>query len=500
MKVTLINLYSDFYLSTNIGLTYIISAIEDKHTVKLLDAGFHVKNFPQYVLNDIESYQPDVIGFSVTSYSFHSALKISALIKSKYPQISLVFGGVHVTLLPEEMINQPSVDVICIGEGEDAFAEYLACLSFGRHPLGVNGIWFKDSAGNIQRNPLREFRQDLDSLRFPNWDYWDIDKCLENNDSTFDGGLKIITSRGCPYTCTFCSNPAIRKIVPGKFYRLRSPENVVREVERNVNKYYARGFRHIVWADESFGIDIDYLRRFFKLYNAKGFNKVLSWSCQPRTDLITEEWVKLAKESGCNFVCLGIESADEFIRQKIYDKNISNQQVRAAVKILDKYNIEYAVNIIIGCPEDSRRTIRQNIKFLRELKPTRTIILLYQPLPKTELGEKVMADKTFKINYARMFERRPWYRIKSPVVNTKYLSISALTRIMFWLRLRRIFEFLITGMQLKGFSFIVDICKQLKLLMVNNRPILHSCGFAELEARATLKYSRKKNKSLTFRR
>ena len=132
------------------------------------------------------------------------------------------------------------------------------------------------------------------------------------------------------------------------------------------------------------------------------------------------------------------------------DKSISNKDVRQAVKILGRYKIEYGINIIVGCPEDSRRTIYENIKLLKELKPTRTIFLLYQPLPKTELGEKVMADKIFKIRYDRMFEHGPRYRIELPVVNTKYLSISALTRIMFCLRLRRIIEFFITGIQLKG--------------------------------------------------
>ncbi|MFH0918163.1 MAG: radical SAM protein [Candidatus Omnitrophota bacterium] len=499
MKVALVNPNSDFYLSTNLGLTYVISAIEDKHRIKLLDAGFHVKNFTQYVLDNIESYRPDVVGFSVTSFSVRNALKIAKLIKLKYPQILLVFGGVHPTLLPQETIVDQSVDAICIGEGEDAFAEYLDYLSAGRQPLGVAGIWFKDSTGKIIRNPLRQFRQDLDGLRFPNWDYWDIEKRLNINESSFIGGLRFITSRGCPYTCTFCSNPALGNAVPGKFYRLRSPENIVSEIKHNVDKYYDRGFRHVVWGDESFGIDIIYLRKLFELYNGQGFNKALTWSCQPRADFVTDEWAQLAKESGCNFVCMGVESADENIRFKTYDKNISNQDVREAVKILVRHRIEYAINMIVGCPEDSFRTICGNIKLLKELRPARTMFLLYQPLPKTELGQMVMADKTFKINYDRMFERGPRHRIELPVVNTRYLSITALTFFIFWLDLRHVMEFIITGLRLKGMRFIADIYRQFRFLILNNRPILHAYSFAEIEVHTTLKYLREKNKTRILR-
>ncbi len=125
MIVYLINPNLDGSPIPNLGLAYVISSVEKDHKVKLLDLSFHIKHYFKYVLDNLKQDKPDVIGFSVTSFSFHYALKIASLIRNLYPDIPLVYGGVHPTLLPEETIQNPLVDAICIGEGEDSFKEYL---------------------------------------------------------------------------------------------------------------------------------------------------------------------------------------------------------------------------------------------------------------------------------------------------------------------------------------------------------------------------------------
>lgn len=151
-------------------------------------------------------------------------------IKGVYPNVPIIYGGVHPTLLPEETIKHSLVDAICIGEGEKTIVEYLNRLEKGESP-NVKGIWYKEN-GKIVRNSLRPFIQNLDSLPFPNWDYWNIEKYFK----TFfiPNSLSILSSRGCPYNCSFCSNRAIASAIPGRYYRIRFAENVIEEIKRDV--------------------------------------------------------------------------------------------------------------------------------------------------------------------------------------------------------------------------------------------------------------------------
>ena len=175
MKVTFINPNTSKMCRYNIGLAYVMSAVAGKHEVKLLDLTFYPKDYLRFIQRGIEESKPDIVGFSVDSYTFPESLEIAGLIRRAYPDIPFIFGGVHPTLLPEETIRHPLVDAICIGEGEKSFVEYLDKLEKGQEPQ-VDGIWYKDSQGNIQKNRLRPFEEDIDSLTFPNWDYWGIER------------------------------------------------------------------------------------------------------------------------------------------------------------------------------------------------------------------------------------------------------------------------------------------------------------------------------------
>ena len=125
MKVLFVNPNLGGVAGLNVGLAYVISSVEKRHGVKLLDLSFRLKNYQQYIQREIEEYKPDIVAFSVTSFTFQKSLEIGNFIKNIYPGISFIFGGVHPTLLPEETIQHPLVDAICIGEGEKSFLEYL---------------------------------------------------------------------------------------------------------------------------------------------------------------------------------------------------------------------------------------------------------------------------------------------------------------------------------------------------------------------------------------
>ena len=449
MKVAFISPYELGGLSRyNIGLAYVMSSVAQKHEVTLLGLTFRPKDYLRFIQKEMEESKPDVIAFSVTTYTFQKGLEIAGLIRRVYPDIPFIFGGVHPTLLPEETIEQPLVDAICIGEGEKSFLEYLDKLEKGQEPE-VDGIWYKDSKGSIHKNPLRPFEEDIDSLTFPNWDYWGIKRYLETNLYYLPGSMSILSSRGCPYNCSFCSNKAIREAVPGRYYRVRSPENVIAEIKMNLEKYQHKGLKSIFFGDEIFGVDYRWLEAFCELYIKEGLSKRLPWYCETRADIITKQWARTAARANCKLVLLGIESGDDYIRRQVYKKDISQEAIMEAVPNLKDNGIAFMFSMILGCPQDTKKTIRAGIKLVKQLNPIVSYWNFYQPLPKTELASKIV--------WQRDKELKEFWQI--PRIRTLSLNTKDLNRLMLDIRIMQVCQFLRWGIKLKKGGFILDIIK-----------------------------------------
>lgn len=472
MKMTFINpVLSPNVL--NLGLAYVLASAEQKHQVKLLDLALHLRDYKRYVVDSLGKDTPDVIGFSVNSFTFNQSLEIAEIIKKRYPNIPFLFGGVHPTLLPEETLASPLVDAICIGEGEESVVEYLDKLEQGKEP-NVAGIWYKDGNGRIIRNRLRPFQEDLDNIPFPKKDYFDLDKYLKWM-SYMQGNLPYLASRGCPYNCTFCSSPEIRKLFSGRYHRLRNPEKIIEEIEQDETKYSKDGFKYIQFYDDTFGLNMEHLRQFCNLFKESGLHKRLGWTCHTRASVITEEWVKLASKSGCVGVGLGIESGDDYIRNEIYRKNITYKQILGANKILKEYGIISLFYMIFGCPGETRKSIRNSINLLRETKPSLASWSFYLPLPKTELTLQTEKEShSDKIcvkefgEYLRKYNR--WQLRKLPSMTLRDCLIIKFGWIKEFAKLRRgyilidiikyIFSFIITWRY-----YSLKTCTSGKLLM-----------------------------------
>ena len=469
MRIVFINPHEEPFV--NIGLAYVMSAVEGKHKVKLLDMAFHMKKFEKYVVKELKDYGAEVVGFSVTSFSYHRAIKIAGVIRRQYPWIRLVYGGVHPTLMAEETIQHPLVDAICVGEGEDALSEYLGKLEMGREPEGVAGIWYKRPDGSIVRNALRPFREDLDGLQFPNWDHWEIEKYLKINES-FVGGLRHLYSRGCPYSCTFCSNPAIRTVVPGKFFRYRSPENVIAEIKFNRNKYHKIGFKRVAFGDATFGLEREPLLRLCSLYRKENFHRDFIWHCQTRPDVITREWVSTVSESGCCMVNLGVESGDPYIRNKVYRKEFSNDCIINATRELQRQKIPYLLSLIIGCPEESAVSIRNTMALLHQIRPLKVHITFYLNFKKAQ--QQGIIFKSWNM----------------PDGTTRQLTAIQMKRYMALFFMRRMYTFLYFGFKWRGVGFIKDIA--IYIFSINNVrvvPLWNYCFIMGIELFTVIEYA-----------
>ncbi len=447
MKIALVNPNLSGVVGQNIGLAYLISAVESKHTVKLLDLTFHARDYRAYLDAALKADRPEIIGFSVNSFNFASGLKIADFIKKQYPQSLFLWGGVHPTLMPEEVIQHPLVDALCIGEGESALVEYLDLFEQGQLSP-VAGIWYKDKNQQVHRGPPRPFRENIDALPFPNWDYWEIDKYLQE-ELFFTGGLRHLASRGCPYSCTFCSNAALSKTSPGRYYRLRTPLNVITEIKLNVQKYSAKGLKSIFLSDDIFGLDELWLEEFCRLYIQEGLSKKIPWACTTRVDLLTPRWAQTAAAAGCMMVSLGVESGDERIRGQVYKKNISKTQIIRAADYLKDSGIICHISLIIGAPQETPATVNKTMQLAREISPLASQYIFYQPLPKTELLANIKpADlaKTTSLTYLNL-----------PVIFTRDLAKKDLFKIKKRIECERLTNFFKQGLRQQGLGFFIRL-------------------------------------------
>jgi radical SAM superfamily enzyme YgiQ (UPF0313 family) len=366
----------------------------------------------------------------------------------------MIWGGIHPTLLPEQVIENPLVDAVCIGEGEISLREYLDKLERGKKSR-VRGIWYKDN-GRVIKSPLRPYIENLDSLPFPNWDYWEIEKYLKT-ETFFPGSLRVLASRGCPFSCTFCANPALKRAVPGKWYRIRNPKYVIEEIKINKEKYWKRGLRLIYISDEIFGLNKKQFIEFCKLYVKEGLHEELPWECQSRADIITESWSREAARAGCVLVNLGVETGDDYVRNQIYKKGQTTAQIRLAVKRLKKNNIMYKFSMMFGGPWETAKSAQKSINLIKELNPIYVDLIHYQPLPKTELGDLVgggLGNEPF------LNRRDAWLENFS-----KYLSGIESRNLR-----AEVLKYFRRGIKLRGLSFITDVIKY--LLSVDGRRVI----------------------------
>ncbi|MCP4180825.1 MAG: radical SAM protein, partial [bacterium] len=198
--------------------------------------------------------------------------------------IKIIFGGVHVILMPDEVIKYECVDYICTGEGEYVLKELRDKNLNG---FDISGIWYKNE-GKIVKNEQRDLIQNLDELPFADWDDYNLEKYFQVNVSH----MSIMGSRGCPYNCTYCSSHAMRKTLKGKWVRFRSVDNIMEEIEQRIEKYYDRGLRHFQINDDTFILYEDFILDFCRKYIEKGFHKRIIWAANVRANLVTDEIIK----------------------------------------------------------------------------------------------------------------------------------------------------------------------------------------------------------------
>jgi len=447
MKVTLIEPSMEGYvLMPTFSLAIMKGYINEKtkHSASIVDLSFHKKNWKEYLVKKVKEQKPDLIGISVLSFNYTQALKITKLIKKNFPNIKLIVGGIHSILSPEEIIKNPEVDIISTGEGEEMIKELL---DNGLNCEGIKGVWYKQD-GEIIKNPNRKLMENLDDLAFPDWTDFDLDKYFLINNNH----LPIMASRGCPYNCTYCSNHALKKKLEGKYVRFRSPDNLIKEVELRIKQYYGKGLKYLFFYDDTFILYKDFILEFCKKYIEKGYHKLIKWNANVRANLVTDEIIKAMKDAGCYEVRMGVEAGNDYIRNDVYKRNMTKEQIYNAVKIIKKHGLQLRLQFIMGAPYENINMMEESFNLAKNIDADYVLFPILVPLPATEMKdmcvkEGLIEKKGFK-DYHDMFI--------NPVVRTKFASSGQIKKLVNKIRIYQIKKYILEGLKLGGPLFIWD--------------------------------------------
>ncbi len=380
-----------------LGLGYLAAVLEkNDFEVKIIDCPVCKMDHNKLGI-ELASFKPDLVGVASMTPTLPSAVKSAQTAKEVCPDAKVVMGGPHATFADEQILTEePTVDIVVRGEGEETLLE-LAQRSPELNKLqDVKGITFR-SKNQIIQTPNRPFIQNLDELPRPAYKKLPIDMYRIHGKKV----LPIMTSRGCPFQCAFCSASRIF----GAGYRSRSPENVLAELEWLRDEHDAEG---ISFHDDTLTFS---KKRIMDICNGIINRKInLPWGCSTRVDLVTKEILNKMAQANCNEVCFGVESGCQKILNAVH-KQVSPEQNENAIKWAKDAGMFVSVSVIIGYPGETKETVKETLDLIHRVEPDDVWLCLPTPYPGTELralveklGWKMSDDWTLYNTMNAVFE------------------------------------------------------------------------------------------------
>lgn len=375
----------------SLGLAYIAAVLEKEgHEVKIFDCSIGVSF--EKLKKQLSDFKPEIVGITGTTPSSPSMVKAARDVRENLPDAIILVGGAHLTAMPEETMKNDVFDIGVMREGEVTVVELLDQISKkGMKGLDtINGLVYREN-GNIRITKPRELIKDIDQIPFP---ARHLLPSLDSYSPTPASYKKlplgvIISSRGCPYPCTFCD-----RAVFGTRYRFRSVDNVLDEVEELINKY---GAREIRFFDDCMTVDID---RMFKMCDGlKKRGIKIPWTCLTRVNTVTKDLLIKMKEAGCWQVLYGLESGDPRIL-KLLKKKASIEQIEKAVHWSKEAGLNIRADFIVGTPGETLESMQKTLDFALKLKVDYAHFNKFVPLPGTELYRDLI-NKGYKFDFSK---------------------------------------------------------------------------------------------------
>ncbi|MGB9959947.1 MAG: B12-binding domain-containing radical SAM protein [Candidatus Bathyarchaeales archaeon] len=362
-----------------LGLLYIAAVLDKEgYKVEVLDAFMTNPSFLkngnaldvgmplEKIQEEVERRKPDIVGVANPfTCQAENAIKVSNIIKEVDKDILTVVGGPHVTVVPVEFLEEAeNVDIAVIGEGEYTMLDVVKSFEGKKKLSEVQGIAYRKN-GKVMLNPRRPFIKNLDELPYPAYHLVEMEQYLNPKKIGYRSfqkrAISMVTSRGCPFNCCFCSV----HLHMGKMFRAHSADYVVNHIEYVVNKYRVKT---IYFEDDNLTLDIKRFEAICDKIIERGIR--VNWETPNgvRPDRLNQTLLEKMKKSGCQSVFFGVESGDQYVLDKIIDKSLKLNDVIRVAKICKKLGIKTGAFYIIGFPGEKKENMLRTVEFALMLK------------------------------------------------------------------------------------------------------------------------------------
>ena len=325
-----------------LGLGYIAAVLEKDHNIEVIDMGAEKLN-DDSLMDKISEINPEIIGISANTLSFQNAIQIGKKIKQIDNEIMIVIGGAHSNAMPTDPLKYKYFDISVYGEGERTVVELWDKIEKGKSYDDVKGIAFRKN-DKITVNPRQELIENLDNLPFPARHLFPMKKYSEEFSLYVSPIYSVGTSRGCPFSCAFCSN----NVIFGRTYRTRSPENIVNEIEHLIDGYGVKG---IYFREDIFTMNSKRVYGICDEINKRDLD--FKWICESRVNTINQEMLRSMKKAGCELIWFGVESGSQRVLDLMH-KQITLSQSRNAFSLCKKIKLKAGGSFLIGIPGEKK--------------------------------------------------------------------------------------------------------------------------------------------------
>jgi uncharacterized radical SAM superfamily protein len=328
------------------------------------------------------SFKPDVVGISLWTARAKAGMELAGHVKEINPDIKIIGGGIHATLLPEELLGSGSIDFVIRGEGEFAFVSLLESIEKGKDPgeEEIDCLSFLDASGRAVHRPIT-YCQNLDELPFPGYEHFMGYEKFNKN--VF---RSVMFSRGCPFDCNYCASHLLwtRKI------RFHTPSYMIRMIKHIYRRF---GTEYLQFDDDTFTLKKDHVLEICRLIKKERLP--IKWHCDTRVECVSPELLSEMKDAGLDAISMGVESGDPEVR-KIIRKTSSLEATRNAFKVASESGIKTTGYFMIGIPGETYEQASRTLDLIEEIQPTYPCISICIPYPGTDSFKKAVEMGTIK--------------------------------------------------------------------------------------------------------
>ena len=409
-----------------LGLGYIAAVLEkngyNAKVVDMFDYGW------DKVEESIRQESPDILGISCLTNARANSFRTAGIAKKINPKIKVILGGPHASFMYQQILEHYPADVIVIGEGEITALELARAFQEDKDLGNIAGIAFKNN-GKINVTKERLFIDDLDSLPFPAHGQFDLKRYKKEGVDVAKFMVDIITSRGCPFKCLFCSSCNFW----GKAWRHRSAKNIADELEYLKNNFGVEAFN---FSDDIFTMRQDNVISLCKEIIDRRLN--ITWFAQSRVNCVSRPMLEWMKKAGCKTIAYGIESGSPEILKTI-DKDITVEQAIEAFRITKEVGLNADAFFMVGNPGETEETIKETCALIDKIQPHHIVVSVTVIYPQSGLYELAKQNNLINDDYWLSEKPAPAYTVEWPE-----------SKLSFW-RMKVLFHFL----KSKGFGYTV---------------------------------------------